>query len=147
MALVKFPSRALDSNRISPYVNSIFDSLFDDSSLATGFTKSVPAINISEDEDAFTIELAAPGLQKSDFIIQLDKGEITVSVEQKEEAATTGKQYSKREFSYSAFSRSFTLPETIDYNNIDAAYTDGILYVTIGKKEESKFAKRVLEVK
>lgn len=147
MTLVKFPNKLMDSKRVNPFVNSVFDSLFDDSSAVNKFTNSVPAINISENEDAFMIELAAPGLQKSDFIIQLDQDALMVSVEKKEEVEKEEKYYSKKEFSYSAFTRSFTLPETVDYNNIDAVYAEGILTITVGKKEESKVAKRVLMVK
>lgn len=147
MALVKFPNRTMDSTRINPLVNSIFDNLFDDSSAIDRATRSVPAINIAENEDAFHIELAAPGLQKSDFNIQVDKDVINISVEKKEETETDNKVYSKKEFSYFAFTRSFSLPESVDYNNIDATYTDGVLVLKVGKKEEAKIAKRVLEVK
>jgi len=111
------------------------------------FTSAVPAVNISENDAAYLIELAAPGLQKSDFNIQVDKDLLTISVEKKEEEAAVVKHFSKREFNFSAFNRSFTLPESVDYNNIDAVYTDGVLVVTVGKKEESKIAKRVLDVK
>lgn len=110
-------------------------------------TTRVPAINISETDVAFKIEMAAPGLQKSDFAINVDKDLITVSVEKKEEEVKEEKLYSKKEFSYTSFTRSFALPESVDYNNIDAAYTDGILTITVGKKEEAQIAKRLLEVK
>ncbi|QBQ40823.1 Hsp20/alpha crystallin family protein [Sphingobacterium psychroaquaticum] len=147
MALLKFPAKSIHSGSMNPYVNSIFDNFFDDSFVADRLTTRVPAINISETDVAFKIEMAAPGLQKSDFAINVDKDLITVSVEKKEEEVKEEKLYSKKEFSYTSFTRSFALPESVDYNNIDAAYTDGILTITVGKKEEAQIAKRLLEVK
>ncbi|MFD1769066.1 Hsp20/alpha crystallin family protein [Sphingobacterium suaedae] len=147
MALIKFPTKTVNSDAVNPYVNSIFDSFFNDSFITDRLVTRVPAVNISETQNAFRIELAAPGLQKSDFKINVDKNLITISVEKKEEVTTEEKLYSKREFSYSSFTRSFTLPETVDYNSIDAAYTDGVLSVSVGKKEDAIVAKRLIEVK
>ncbi|MEJ5056195.1 Hsp20/alpha crystallin family protein [Sphingobacterium sp. MYb382] len=147
MAFVTFPNRSIHTHRVNPNANNFFDSFFDDSFVKDRFTSAVPAVNISENDAAYLIELAAPGLQKSDFNIQVDKDLLTISVEKKEEEAAVVKHFSKREFNFSAFNRSFTLPESVDYNNIDAVYTDGVLVVTVGKKEESKIAKRVLDVK
>jgi len=107
----------------------------------------IPAVNIKEQEKAFSIELAAPGLAKSDFKINVDKNIISVSVDKVKEQEVEGLVYSKKEYNYSSFSRSFTLPETVDYSNIDASYVDGILTVKIGKKEDAIIAKRLIEVK
>jgi HSP20 family protein len=107
----------------------------------------VPAVNISESEKSFKVEMAAPGLDKSDFKINVDKNLITISAEKKEESVSEEKLYSKKEFNYSSFSRSFTLPETVDYSNIEAAYEGGILILTVGKKEDAIIAKRLIEVK
>ncbi|MFD2969790.1 Hsp20/alpha crystallin family protein [Sphingobacterium bambusae] len=147
MALIKFPTKTVNSDAVNPYVNSIFDNFFNDSFISDRLVTRVPAVNISETQDAFKIELAAPGLQKSDFKINVDKNLITISVEKKDEHVTEDKLYSKKEFSYTSFTRSFSLPETVNYNSIDAAYTDGVLIVSVGKKEEAIVAKRLIEVK
>lgn len=147
MALVKFPTKNVNTDGVNPFVNSVLDNLFNDSFTADRMVARVPGVNIIETEKAFGIELAAPGLKKSDFKINVDKNIISVSVEKTEENKTEEKVYSKKEYNYSSFSRSFTLPETVDYSNIEASYVDGILTVKIGKKEEAIIAKRLIEVK
>jgi HSP20 family protein len=88
-----------------------------------------------------------PGLKKEDFKINLDKNILTVSSEKKTENVEEGKKFSKREYSYNSFSRSFTLPESADHSKIEADYTDGILTLSITKKEEAKFQSREIAVK
>lgn len=147
MALIKIPTKAVNTDGVNPFVNSVFDNLFNDSFISDRLVTRVPAVNITETAEAFAIELAAPGLQKSDFKINVDKNIISVGVEKVEETETKEKMYSKKEYNYSSFSRSFTLPDTVDYSSIDASYTNGILHVRIGKKEEAIVAKRLIEVK
>lgn len=147
MALIKFPTKSLNTDAVNPFVNTVFDNLFNDNFISDRLVSRVPAVNISESEKSFKIEMAAPGLDKSDFKINVDKNLITISAEKKEETVTEEKLYSKKEFNYSSFSRSFTLPETVDYSNIDAAYEGGILVLTVGKKEDAIIAKRLIEVK
>lgn len=146
MALVKF-SNGNPSRGIDPWANNFFDSLFNDSFISDRLVSRVPAVNISETEDAYHIELAAPGLVKSDFKINVDQEVLTVSAEKKNEQVEEKKQFSKREYSYTSFTRSFTLPESVDHNSIDANYTDGVLKVAIGKKAEAKVASRLIDVK
>ncbi len=100
----------------------------------------VPSVNIREDNDNFYLEVAAPGMKKKDFNIMLDNGRLTISTERKEEHEEKGKgdRYMKREFSYHSFSRSFWLPDTCEQEQIEARYTDGVLHVTVPKKEEAK---------
>ena len=147
MALIKFPTKAVNTDVVNPFVNSVFDNLFNDSFINDRLVTRIPAVNITETEKAFAIELAAPGLEKGDFKINVDKNIITISVEKVADSNTEGKLYSKKEFSYTSFSRSFTLPDTVDYASIDAGYENGILNVAIGKKEEAIIAKRLIEVK
>ncbi len=147
MALIKFPTKALNTDVVNPFVNSVFDNLFNDSFITDRLVTRIPAVNITEGDKSFTIEVAAPGLEKSDFKINVDKNIISISVEKTEESASTDKIYSKKEFSFNSFTRSFTLPETVDYSNIEAAYVNGVLDVTIGKKEEAIVAKRLIEVR
>ncbi|MDR0263011.1 MAG: Hsp20/alpha crystallin family protein [Sphingobacterium sp.] len=147
MALIKFPTKSLNTDAVNPFVNTVFDNLFNDNFISDRLVSRVPAVNISESEKSFKIELAAPGLDKSDFKINVDKNLITISAEKKEETVSEEKLYSKKEFNYSSFSRSFTLPETVDYSNIEAAYEGGLLVLTVGKKEDAIIAKRLIEVK
>lgn len=147
MALIKFPTRAINTDAVNPFVNSVFDNLFNDSFVSDRLMTRIPAVNIAETQDAFALELAAPGLEKSDFKINVDKNMLTISADKYEQTASEGKLYSKKEFSFNSFSRSFTLPDTVDYNSIDASYVDGVLEVKIGKREDSIVAKRMIEVK
>jgi HSP20 family protein len=102
--------------------------------------RSLPAVNIRENTDEFDLEFAAPGYKKEDFKIHLDDNRLTISAEHKSESKTDNEndRFTRREFSYSSFSRSFTLPQHTDPDKIDAKYTDGILKVCIPKKEEAK---------
>ncbi|MBE8714314.1 Hsp20/alpha crystallin family protein [Sphingobacterium hungaricum] len=147
MALIKFPTKTVNTDSVNPFVNSVFDNLFNDSFITDRLVTRVPAVNITETQDSFSIELAAPGLQKSDFKINVDKNVLTISVEKKDEAVVEEKLYSKKEYSYTSFTRSFSLPDSVNYSNIDASYIDGVLAVTVGKKEEAIIAKRLIEVK
>jgi HSP20 family protein len=145
MTLVKFNnSRA---NAVNPWFNDVFNSLINDSTLNDRFVTKTPAVNIAETEDHFHIELAVPGLRKEDFKINLDKNVLSVSAEKKTENVEEGKKYSKREYSYNSFVRSFTLPEVADQAKIEAEYTDGILKLNVAKKEEAKAQTREISVK
>jgi HSP20 family protein len=146
MTLVKFnPEKR--SNSLLPGFNDVFDSIFNDTFLNDRMVARVPAANISETAENYHIELAAPGLKKEDFKLNLDRNVLSISVEQLSENNNDKKNYSKREYSYSSFVRSFTLPESADDNRIEAAYTDGVLKVNIAKKEEAKSVSRQIEIK
>lgn len=101
-------------------------------------TSNLPAVNIREDEKAFYLELAVPGIDKKDLKIELKDDTLTISSEHKEEKEEKNEGYKRKEFSYNSFCRSFYLPENIDAEKIDANYKDGVLDVTIPKKEEEK---------
>jgi HSP20 family protein len=146
MTLVKFNNG--HKNQLSNVrFNDVFDTIFNDSFFPSAALAKVPAVNIAETENKFHIELAVPGLKKEDFKINLDKNVLTVSADKKAEATEEGKKYSKREYTYSSFTRSFTLPETADQTNIEAEYTDGILKLNVAKKEEAKVQAREITVK
>jgi len=99
-------------------------------------TANLPKVNIAELENAYRIEMAAPGFEKEDFKIDLDNDVLTLSAENKDDE-TQKISYTKKEFHYSSFKRSFTLPETADVEKISAKYENGILVVEIAKKEEA----------
>ena len=145
MTLVKF-NRSKE-NAVMPGVNDIFESIFNDTFFSDRIISRVPAVNVAETEAAYHIELAAPGLKKEDFKLNLERNVLSISVEQTVEKQDSQKKYSKKEFSYSSFVRSFTLPESADYNEIDATYADGLLQVTIGKREEAKPVRKQIEIK
>ncbi|WP_149275204.1 Hsp20/alpha crystallin family protein [Pareuzebyella sediminis] len=97
----------------------------------------VPAVNIKENEKDFELELAVPGRKKDDFNIEVDNDILTISSEVSHEDEVKEENYTRREFGFSSFKRSFTLPETIDNSNIEAKYEDGLLKFTLPKKEEA----------
>jgi HSP20 family protein len=100
------------------------------------FAHTHPAVNIMETEQVFKIELAAPGLPKEAFKVHVEKGQLTISVPQKAATETqnpTEARYTRREFNYSTFKRSFELPENVDATQIKAAYEQGVLTLTIPK--------------
>ena len=126
-------------SNVSTWLDDIFNrdlpSVFT-SNFNTGM--SVPKVNIKETADAFMVEVAVPGLKKSDFKLDLDNQVLTISTESKEENEHKEENYTRREFGYSAFKRTFTLPDSVNDEKINANYTDGILSVLLPKKEEAK---------
>jgi HSP20 family protein len=147
MTLVKFNSEKRNNGSLLPGFNDVFDSIFNDTLFNDRLTSRVPAANISETESDFHVELAAPGLRKEDFKLNLERNVLNISVEQRSESNNNQKNYSKREYSYSSWVRSFTLPESADAENIEASYTDGILKINIAKREEAKAVRRQIEIK
>jgi HSP20 family protein len=98
----------------------------------------VPAVNIAEDENKYAIEFAVPGFSKSDFVINLENDILTVKSEKESQTDETEINYTRKEFDYSSFQRSFTLPDLVDGEKISASYTNGVLSIEIPKKEEAK---------
>jgi HSP20 family protein len=135
MSLVKF------SSQFPSVFDRFFDNeLFDWSNRNYSSTNTtLPSVNIKENFDGFEVELAAPGFEKNDFRIELNHDQLTISSEKQIENETKeGQHFTKREFSYQAFRRSFTLPYTVEGENITAKYENGILRVSIPKKGEAK---------
>ncbi len=125
-----------------------FDGLFakDFNPNFVAHTLAVPAVNIIENELGFRLEVAAPGLQKDDFKLNLENNLLTVSAKTETKTEETLEKYTRQEFSFGSFSRSFKLPNSIDSEQINAAYNDGILKVELPKKEEAKKYPRAIEV-
>lgn len=97
---------------------------------------TLPAVNIRENKDEFMIDVAAPGMKKEQINVDYENGRLTISSERKEEKADT---YSRREFSYMSFHRAFTIPENlVDGDKIKATYNEGILHISLPKREEIK---------
>ncbi|HRH66133.1 MAG TPA: Hsp20/alpha crystallin family protein [Bacteroidia bacterium] len=140
MTLVKFRN-AKPADRLAGFP-SIFSDFFNDfvneDMLPHNVFKSVPAVNISEQPDLYRVELAAPGMKKEDFKINVENGLMTIRAEKKEEKADENSKFTRKEFSYSSFSRTFTLPEHVNTENITAEYVNGVLTLSLPKKEEVK---------
>jgi HSP20 family protein len=98
---------------------------------------SMPSTNILEEKDRFLIEMAAPGLTKSSFNINVDRDQLTVSAEKSEQEEENKENYKRREFNYTHFSRSFQLPKLVNKENIEASYEHGILRINLPKMEEA----------
>jgi len=144
MSLVRF------QNQLPSMFDRFFEGdLFDWSNRNFSLTNTtLPSVNIKQNANEFTVEVAAPGFEKGDFKLEVDHDLLTVSSEKKVENETKdGEQFTKREFSYQSFSRSFTLPNTADGERIEANYDNGILRIIIPKKEEAKpKPSRVIEI-
>ncbi|MGQ7869100.1 Hsp20/alpha crystallin family protein [Sunxiuqinia sp. sy24] len=129
------------SNQYPDLFDRLFDrNLFDWSNQNYSTTNTtLPAVNIKEDNDGFEVEVAVPGFDKKDFKVDLNNNLLTISSEKKVEDETKeGQQFTRREFSYQSFCRTFTLPDTVKTDSIVAKYENGILRVEIPKKEEVK---------
>ncbi|NLO72120.1 MAG: Hsp20/alpha crystallin family protein [Porphyromonadaceae bacterium] len=144
MTLVRFTG--------NPFIDRFFDTdLFDWTNKNYSKTNTtLPSVNVRENDNEFGIEVAVPGFDKSDFKIEVHNDVLTISSEKQEKSETKEEkeQYTKREFSYQAFTRSFTLPESADGDKVAATYDKGILTVSIPKREEAKpKAPRMIEIK
>jgi HSP20 family protein len=135
MSLVKFNNRTRNT---APYFNNVFDSLFSDALNKNYGISKMPAVNIAETAVSYKIELAAPGLNKEDFKIELKKDNLSVWAEKKSQQTEEQKDYTRKEFEYFSFARSFVLPEGVDTEKISAEYVNGVLNITLGKKEPAK---------
>jgi len=126
-----------------------FPSLFDDffsreffnwgNSNFSSTSTTVPAVNIKESAEGFKVEVAAPGMEKKDFVITLDGNQLTISSAKQNEETKKEENYTRREFSYQSFTRTFQLPkDVVDSEKIIATYENGLLQLTIPKKEEAR---------
>ena len=135
MAHVRFSNYP---TRYNTYNDELFNSLFNWNNKVVNHKSSMPSVNIKENEDGFILEMAAPGMSKEDLKLELDHDVLTISAEINEEQEEQKDNFSRREFCQSSFSRAFTLPESTKNEDIKARYENGILEVTIPKKEEAK---------
>lgn len=148
MSLIKRNGNAL------PSVPALFDDFFSRELFNWGnnnfssTSTTIPAVNIRETADHFDVEVAAPGMEKKDFKITLDGNLLTISSQKEYSEETRKENYTRREFSYRSFQRSFELPkDVVDESNINARYDNGLLHLTIPKKEEAKRkAPRMIEI-
>jgi len=135
MNLIKFDPAA----RKNLWFPSVFDDFFNGNIsdfMGNDFATNMPSVNVAEDAQGYHMELAAPGLTKDDFRISLDKDRLTISSEKESKRETADAKFTRREFNYTTFSRSFILPKTVDKDRISAKYENGILKLLVPKKAE-----------
>ncbi len=132
------------SNWVESLLSPEFNTFWDD----VPSRLKVPATNIREKDDEFVIEVASPGMKKSDFEVNVDNGVLSIGYEVEEKYEKEEERYTHREFGYNSFKRSFTLPDSVDGDKVSAKYHDGILFVSLPKKEEArKKPARLIDVK
>ncbi len=147
MTHLKFQRRPIEAG-----FNNLIDDLFSDLPVlfknGSGQSKwhgFVP-VNIKESEKNYSIEVVAPGFEKTDFKVDIDKDILTISAEKKDEAKNEGENEIRKEYSYRSFKRSFTVDEKIDGAAIEAKYVNGILTLNLPKREEVKTSSKVISV-
>jgi HSP20 family protein len=123
---------------------SVFEDLFKpwnewfDNGGYFGRIMKVPAVNVTENKDNYMVSLAAPGMKKNDFKIDVEGNMLTISSEKEENKEEKDSRYTRKEYNYSSFSRSFTLPDEVLKDKIEATYEDGVLKLTLPKNEQAK---------
>lgn len=145
MTLIKLNKHnPVRTGRFSPMFDEVFSDFFGGGLMNT-FNKAV-AVNIKEDEKSYQLEFAAPGYEKEEFKIGVENQLLTVSADKKDEKSEEGRDYTRREFAYSSFQRSFNLPESVNSDAIKAEYKNGVLQVFIPKKVEENKQKREISI-
>ncbi|MBX7141355.1 MAG: Hsp20/alpha crystallin family protein [Chitinophagales bacterium] len=144
MSLVRFRTNPIERSFDQMFKN-VFNDDFDGFFVKPFASQTFPAVNVVEGKENFRIDFSVPGFSKGDFNIKLDGNILTVSGEKKAEVKKEEENYTMREFTHNSFSRSFTLPETVNPEQIGAEYTDGILKLTLPKREEVK--QKAIEIK
>lgn len=139
------------NNNISRSIDGMMKELFNEfpTSVAKTFREDVlsfPPVNITEKDNQYLVELAAPGLQKSDFHLKLESNVLTISADKKVTNTEENSKLIRNEFTYRAFKRSFTLDEKIDAENITAKYENGILQLALPKKETHKTGAKEISI-
>ncbi len=140
MALAKF------NRSMFPSVPSLLERFFEGDLMDwntwnfSGMDSTLPAVNVKESDNEFALELAAPGMKKGDFKLNFENGRLTISSEtNKEKEEKDGEKVTRREFNYQSFQRSFSIPENVvNADKISAKYEDGILHISLPKREEVK---------
>jgi HSP20 family protein len=122
----------------APFFPSLIDDFINqDWNLKTPSSTTLPAVNIKDLDAQFEIELAVPGMKKSDFEIEVEDGLLSISSSLEEEQVTEKGKFTRREFSYNSFKRTFAIPESVDPSNIEAQYSDGVLQLRLPKRKEA----------
>jgi HSP20 family protein len=138
-------ARRDQSRAVDPW-RDFFDLDFFDARFPSG-RSSMPAVNLSENENSYTVDLVAPGYKKEDFKLKVNEDVLTISAESKNERAEgDGREYSRREYTCSSFTRSFRLPDNAKEDAIGAKYNEGILQITIPKSRKEVRASKEINI-
>jgi len=142
-------NRGLASRGLFPDFFTDIDRFFDQDlfRMPTQMMANMPAVNIRENENDFSIEVAAPGMKKEDFHIDVEDRMLTIGSQKEENKTDQKENYTRREYNYSAFSRSFRLPESVKEEEINARYEDGLLKITVPKPKETERQRKRIEIK
>jgi HSP20 family protein len=151
MTVVKWKSPFLNGQIEKPVgfnspLTGLFEDLFGDNFFKHDFATHVPAVNVSREKDALQLELSAPGFTKEEIKVEVENGVLTVSGSHKTEEESKDKTFYRKEFSYGSFKRSFNLPEEFNAEQISAKYENGILKLSVPKKEEVKASSREISI-
>jgi HSP20 family protein len=137
-ALTKWVQPAVTNGGLFQPFSSIVENFFGrsaDDLFALPKSSLIPAVNIVQSDKNYAVEVAAPGLKKNDFKIEVEDGILTISAEKEEEKEDKNKRYTRREYSYNAFSRSFVLPDNVKATDVKAQYEDGVLRINVPKMQ------------
>ena len=122
----------------TPFITSLFDDYVNqDWDFKVSSSAGTPAVNIKELDNQFEIDLAVPGKKKSDFEIEVEEGLLSISSSMEEDQVTEKAKFTRREFSYNSFKRTFTIPDSVDPSNIEAYYSEGVLKLRLPKRKEA----------
>lgn len=139
MTLLKFNQPKTYANILDDvFTAQPWNKLFKDEVLSSDFFGTYPPVNIYETKEGYSIDLVVPGHDKADFKLQVEKNTLSVSAEKKAETRSEDEKQLRREFGFRAFKRSFSLAENVDAENINAKYENGILKITLPKKEKQQ---------
>ncbi len=135
MSLIKFNTSKPAINPFDQIFSDFFEGEFFPSQMGKMRNGSVPAANIKENDKAYMVELAAPGMKKEDFKVEINDDLLSIRSESKHENEESNERFTKREWNYTSFVRSFRLPEEVEAEKISASYRDGVLHIEIPKAE------------
>ncbi len=144
--VAKFPVFPATTPLFGSLVNEFFNRPVGDFVGYDATLGQVPAVNVLETADEYRMRVAAPGFAKENFSVQVDGNQLTIGAETEAKNAETDERFTRREFNFSSFKRAFRLPETVNTTAIGAVYENGILTVTVPKKEESKPIQRTVAI-
>lgn len=128
------------------FASPFFRDLFDDTLFNAQSKQTLPAANIAESDKNYSIELAVPGYRKEDFKVKVDKDVLTISAESKSESTEKDKEYTRKEYNYSSFARSFRLPDNVQDDAISAKYDNGILHLHLPKSSTQVSSTKEIKV-
>ena len=138
----------INRNYVPAYWDDFFNDSFFNDLATTGCNTQVPAVNVSEDEKGYHIEVAAPGVARKEFKLEINDDILSISTEEKENKKDSRPNYLRSEFNFRSFTRNFRLPDSVNRDEIKASHESGVLTVTLPKKEEIvQNAHRRIEVK